>query len=86
MTKPPAGRLRPFRLNEVPLDLRLSAAKRARVLALPDDEADPRDRLFAALAAPSVDDAREQLVRAARSPSERVYWIPATAWAKVMGR
>lgn len=84
-TKPPAGRLRPFRLDEVPLDLRLAAAKRARVHELPDDVADPRDRLLAALAAPA-DGLRDQLVRAARTPSPRVYWIPAAAWTRVMGR
>jgi hypothetical protein len=86
MTKPPAGRLRPFRLNDVPLDLRLAAAKHAHVAVLPDDVADPHDRLFAALAAPANTGLRDQLVRVARTPSERVYWIPATAWTRVMGR
>jgi hypothetical protein len=85
MTKPPAGRLRPFRLDEVPLDVRLRAANHARVKELPDDVADPRDRLFAALTAPAADGLRDQLVRVARSPSPRVYWIPASAWTRVMG-
>src|SRR5438445_150001 len=93
--RPSAGRLRPFRLEEVPLDVRLRAAKNARVRELPDDNADPRDRLFAALAAAPppndddsgvpVDDDRVRLLRAAHAPSDRVYWIPAAAWAKVMG-
>jgi len=85
MQKPPTGRLRPFRLEEVPLDVRLRAAKHARVRELPDDETDPRDRLLAALAAPAFDEEREKLVRAANAPSDRVYWISAAAWAKVMG-
>lgn len=91
MTKTACGRLRPFRLEEIPLDVRLRAAKHARVRELPDDNADPRDRLFAVLAAtPIVDSEQEsedraRLVRAATAPSDRVYWIPAAAWEKVMG-
>jgi hypothetical protein len=90
--RPAAERLRPFRLNEVPLDVRMAAARHARVRELPDDNTDPRDRLFAALTdlGPAVDSeedvlAREALTRAARSPSERVYWITEKAWRKVMG-
>jgi hypothetical protein len=85
MTKPPAGRLRPFRLEEVPLDVRLRAANRARIKELPDDTADPRDRLFAALSGSASDGLRDQLVRVAQAPSPRIYWIPAAAWTKVMG-
>lgn len=85
MHRPPAGRLRPFRLNDIPLDVRVRAAKRAPIRALPDDAADPRDRLFATLAAPALDDERGRLVRAAEDPSERVYWIREKAWKQVMG-
>lgn len=92
MKRPAAERLRPFRLNEIPLELRLAAARHARVLTLPDDERDPRDRLFAVLADPvaladpeEVVLERNALIRAAKSPSERVYWIRETAWRKVMG-
>jgi PIN domain nuclease of toxin-antitoxin system len=92
MKRPAPERLRPFRLNEIPLDVRLAAARHARVFARPDDEKDPRDRLFAALAelAPSVESEeavheREALTRVARSPSDRVYWIRESAWKKVMG-
>jgi hypothetical protein len=72
--------------------VRLAAARHARVLAHPDDEKDPRDRLFAALTelGPVIEPEevvleRAALTRAARSPSERVYWIREAAWAKVMG-
>jgi hypothetical protein len=85
MTKPPAGRLRPFRLDEVPIELRLRAANHARVKELPDDATDPRDRLFAALSVPAAEDERARLQRVAMTPSERVYWIPAAAWTRVMG-
>jgi hypothetical protein len=85
MMKPPAGRLRPFRLDEIPLAVRLAAARHARVVAHLDDNADPRDRLFAALNASAADGLRDQLNRAARAPSGRVYWIPAAAWTRVMG-
>ena len=92
MKRPAPERLRPFRLNEIPLDVRLAAARHARVGAHPDDEKDPRDRLFAALTelAPIVESEeavleRTELTRAARAPSDRVYWIRETAWKKVMG-
>ncbi len=72
--------------------MRLAAARHARVGAHPDDEKDPRDRLFAALLEikPVIESEeavleREALTRAARSPSDRVYWIRETAWMKVMG-
>ena len=83
--RPPAGRLRPFRLNDIPLDVRLRAAKFARTRELPDDTADARDRLFAALAAPAAEEERARLQRVARTPSDRIYWIPAKAWNAVMG-
>lgn len=84
--RPAAERLRPFRLNDIPLDIRVAAARHAHVKVLPDDNADPRDRLFAALNA-SPDDGfeRQALARAARDPSDRVYWIREKAWNKVMG-
>ena len=85
MTKTACGRLRPFRLAQIPLEIRLRAAKRASVRAIPDDAEDPRDRLFAALAAPAIDDDRVRLLRAAHAPSDRVYWVTEKAWAKVMG-
>jgi hypothetical protein len=89
--RPSAGRLRPFRLEEVPLDVRLRAANHARVRELPDDNTDPRDRLFAVLAEAaaidSTEDAEERarLLRAAHAPSDRIYWIRAAKWDEVMG-
>lgn len=89
--RPPAERLRPFRLNEIPLDIRLAAVRHARVAALPDDDVDARDRLFAALtelagAEPDEDVLeREALARVARAPSDRVYWVTEKAWRNVMG-
>lgn len=87
MHRPAQERLRPFRLNDIPLDVRLHAARHAHVRVLPDDNTDGRDRLFAALTAARPDDGmeREALDRAARAPSDRVYWVTAKAWARVMG-
>lgn len=86
MKQPQAGRLRPFRLSDVPIDVRLQAARRLarKDAALPDDPTDARDRLFAALAG-GVSRDFAVLQRVAESPSPRVYWIPERAWKKVLG-
>lgn len=81
-TSPRGGELRPVRLTQIPLDLRLRAARSAaRNTVLPDAKL-PEDRLFMTLLGPRSSD---DLVEAARNPSDRVYWITRAAFDRVLG-
>ena len=79
------GGLHGFRLGDVPIEIRLRAAKsaaRSVTQAIPESKR-PEDRLFLRLVAPelrTVDEFR----RVAEAPSERVYWVSVEAWDRVM--
>jgi hypothetical protein len=79
--------LRAFRLSEVPINIRTRAAAIASMrsdLALRDDQAGYGGLLAKLAAQPDMHE-RRALLRAAKHPSDRVYWITAKAWEEVMG-
>lgn len=79
-------RLQAFRLSQVPLEIRLRAAKRAARGPSLASEARPEDKLFASLLDLRLERGDDDaIVVAAKRPSERVYWISAAAWERVMG-
>lgn len=78
---PNAGRLVSVRLTEVPLEIRVRAADGARPARVGEEQIQrPEDRLFARLA-----DGRDDLLAAAVSPSNRVYWITERAYRSILG-
>lgn len=79
------SRLTPFRLTDVPLELRLRAVRhiqRATIESIPDTK-HAEDRLFARLHSPAEGD-RDALRRIAERPSPKVYWISLAAYERVM--
>jgi hypothetical protein len=91
MSRSPEGRrLRSFRLEEIPTPLRLRAARQlARMNAPPSDAVRGTDRLFARLLADQRaggDTGDPDVIhRVAEHPSDKVYWVTAAAWERVMG-
>jgi hypothetical protein len=84
------GRLKGFRLADVPLDLRLGAARtvgRGSSGAL-SSVAKPTDRLFARLLDLGVHGDTggvKEMEQVAKKPSARVYWVSLDAWERVVG-
>lgn len=78
---PNAGRLVSVRLTEVPLEIRVRAADGVRPARVGEEQIQrPEDRLFARLA-----DGHDDLLAAAVSPSNRVYWITERAYRSILG-
>lgn len=80
--------LKAFRLSDIPYPIRKRAAKIALAQsdrALPDEQAG-YGGLLARLTTPGASPAMRQAIeRAAERPSDRVYYVRAEAWEKVMG-
>jgi hypothetical protein len=79
-----AGRLRSFRLTDIPIEMRRAAVSRVATVRVRDDDADPRDRLFARLQEDGGE--RDRLRAAAEHPSPTVYWVSAAAYERALGR
>lgn len=83
--------LKRFCLSEVPLDIRLRAAKhlaRVSASAIKPELAGSAGLLAAVLDFRARDGSTldpEVIEHVARFPSERSYWIPLEAWERVMG-
>lgn len=96
MRAPPSGRQRltSFRLTDIPLDRRLRAARAlaGRPSAIADDDVAASERLLARLRSDFWDAEQETdtasyagLRKVAERPPDRVYWIPADAYERVLG-
>ena len=81
--------LKAFKLSDVPLDIRIAAAKRlSRTHKTFSPDAKGTDRLLAAVLdvrAHDQTDEKDAIRAAAEHPSDRVYYVSMRKWVEVMG-